>query len=146
MDLCPWTCYFYRSISQKFCRKKIVNQDHWGFPVFLVRFRTVMKNYDRERKTVEFLFFDPEMFKICSNYFNVRLVWGSLVSLRNWKSLMYIFVTEKKLSEVYNLIITSDTQLIFFFSDLVFISASKLFNKQVTFALNFHIVCFLEKQ
>ena len=59
---------------------------------------------------------------------------------------MYIFVTEKKLSEVYNLIITSDKQLIFFFSDLVFISASKLFNKKLTFALNFHIVCFLEKQ
>ena len=62
-------------ISLKFYWQKIVIQDGWEFFRLSVRFRTVMKNHSWERKTVRFLFLDPEMFiKICSIYFNVRLV------------------------------------------------------------------------
>ena len=40
-------------------------------------------------------------------------------SLRNWKSLLYIFVIGKKLSWVYKLIITRDTRLVCDFRDFV---------------------------
>ena len=94
LELAALTIQFHWRITGKRLSTKIV-----GIFLFSVRFRTVMKNYDWVRRIVEFLFLDPEVFvKIYPIKFNVRLVWGELVSLRNWKSLLHVFVIEKKLS------------------------------------------------
>lgn len=94
LELAALTIQFHWSFTGKRLSTKIVG-------IFL--FFSSFPNRDEELWLSEenswIPFLDPEVFvKIYPIKFNVRLVWGELVSLRNWKSLLHVFVIEKKLS------------------------------------------------